>query len=105
MQSAIHILNLPVVYTPLWQTPFTVNELSLFFNVPPTFSRCFLQLLNEKWRYEQGNFLEMRAAAAALCEPKLLKRKEHAKETLPTLDKITTSISGATGRTSERNEF
>jgi hypothetical protein len=62
------------------------------------------RLLNEMAQWE-GNFLEMRAAAAALCEPKLLKRKEHAKETLHTLDKITTSISGATGRTSERNEF
>ena len=51
------------------------------------------RLLNEMVRWSEGNFLEMRAAAAALCEPKLLYRKEHAKETLFILDKMTRSIS------------
>jgi hypothetical protein len=53
------------------------------------------KLLREMRRWSRGNFLEIRAAASSLCEPRLLKHTEHAKETLLILDRITTSISGA----------
>jgi len=56
------------------------------------------RLLSEMQRWSQGNFLEMRAAAAALCEPRLLKQKECAKLTLGLLDRITASISSANDR-------
>jgi len=46
----------------------------------------------------------MRTAAAAKYEPKLRKQKEHSKKTLLILDRITTSISGAKGRTSDEFE-
>jgi hypothetical protein len=59
------------------------------------------RLLSEMDQWSRGNFLEMRAAAASLCEPKLLKRKEHSKETLLILDRITTSISGAKHRNTD----
>jgi hypothetical protein len=49
-------------------------------------------------RWSAGNFLEMRAAAASLCEPRLLKQKECAKQTLVLLDRITASISTANDR-------
>ena len=39
-----------------------------------------------------GNPLEQRAAAAALCEPRLLRRPEHAAAVLHILDEITASI-------------
>ena len=39
-----------------------------------------------------GNPLEQRAAAAALCEPRLLTRPEHAAAVLRILDEITASI-------------
>jgi 3-methyladenine DNA glycosylase AlkC len=58
-------------------------------------------LLSEMDRWSRGNFLEMRAAAASLCEPRLLKKKEHAKETLRILDQITTSISRAKKRNTD----
>ena len=56
------------------------------------------RLLNEMDRWSRGTFPEMRAAAAALCEPRLLKQTEHSKETLLILDRITTSIMGAKNR-------
>jgi 3-methyladenine DNA glycosylase AlkC len=59
------------------------------------------RLLSEMAKWSRGNFLEMRAAAASLCEPKLLKRKEHSKETLLILDRITTSISSAKHRNND----
>ena len=40
----------------------------------------------------EGNLLEKRAAAAALCEPRLLERKEDAQQVLEILDRITDSI-------------
>ncbi len=40
----------------------------------------------------------MRAAAASLCEPRLLKQKECAKQTLALLDQITASILSANDR-------
>jgi hypothetical protein len=60
-----------------------------------------VRLLSEMKRWSRGNFLEMRAAAASLCEPRLLKQTEHAKETLLILDRITTSISGAKKRNTD----
>ena len=59
------------------------------------------KLLSEMERWSRGNFLEMRAAAASLSEPRLLKQTEHAKETLLILDRITTSISGAKNRSTD----
>jgi hypothetical protein len=59
------------------------------------------RLLSEMVQWSRGNFLEKRAVAAALCEPKLLKRKEHSKETLRILDQITSSIVLANHRNSD----
>jgi 3-methyladenine DNA glycosylase AlkC len=56
------------------------------------------RLLREMERWSEGNFLEMRAAAASLCEPRLLKQKECAKQTLALLDQITASILSANDR-------
>ena len=57
------------------------------------------RLLSEMERWSRGNFFEMRAVAASLCEPQLLKQKEYAKQTLALLDRITASIS----RSNDRN--
>jgi 3-methyladenine DNA glycosylase AlkC len=59
------------------------------------------RLLSEMERWSQGNFLEMRAAAASLCEPRLLKQIEHAREVPLILDRITTSIAGAKNRNTD----
>jgi hypothetical protein len=48
-----------------------------------------------------GNPLEQRAAAAALCEPRLLTQREHAAAVLEILDGITASISQLTDRRSD----
>jgi hypothetical protein len=48
-------------------------------------------LLDEMAPWSTGNFLEQRAAAAALCEPRLLKNPEHTKCVLAILDAITAS--------------
>ena len=48
-----------------------------------------------------GNPLEQRAAAAALCEPRLLRRPEHAAAVLQILDGITASIPQLTDRKSD----
>ena len=48
-------------------------------------------LLDEMQRWSSGNFLEQRAAAAALCEPRLLKKPEHTRRVLAILDTITAS--------------
>jgi len=42
--------------------------------------------------------LEKRAAAAALCEPRLLRRREHAERVLHLLDQITASLLGIQNR-------
>jgi hypothetical protein len=55
-------------------------------------------LLTEMMRWSRGSFLEMRAAAASLCEPRLLIQAEHAIEVLIILDRITKSISCAKNR-------
>ncbi len=49
-------------------------------------------LLQEMARWSQGSRLEQRAAAAALCEPKLLHEKAHAERVLHILDAITGSL-------------
>ncbi len=56
------------------------------------------RLLREMERWSEGNFLEIRAAAASLCEPRLLKQKECAKRTLVLLEQITASISTTNDR-------
>jgi hypothetical protein len=48
-----------------------------------------------------GTPLEQRAAAAALCEPRLLRQADHARVTLQILDKITASVGHTGDRRSE----
>jgi hypothetical protein len=50
------------------------------------------RLLKEMQVWSKGNFLEQRAAAAALCEPRLLTDPTQAREVLRLLDDITASI-------------
>jgi hypothetical protein len=50
------------------------------------------RLIAEMHDWSQGTLPEQRAAAAALCEPRLLGRVEHARDVLWILDKITTSL-------------
>lgn len=56
------------------------------------------KLINEMKLWSQGNHFEQRAAAAALCEPKLLKQKEQVAGVLQILDNITQSIATAADR-------
>jgi len=58
-------------------------------------------LLVEMQSWAQGNFLEQRAAVAALCEPRLLKQPEHSRTVLSILDTITVSIQQAADRQGE----
>jgi hypothetical protein len=58
-------------------------------------------LLEEMKKWSYGNQLEQRAAAAALCEPRLLKEEKHAREVLLILDSITASIVRSDNRKSE----
>lgn len=58
-------------------------------------------LLAEMKLWSQGNLLERRAVAAALCEPRLLKQPEHAAAVLDLLDRITASLAGEAGRKSD----
>jgi len=58
-------------------------------------------LLTEMADWSRGNWLEKRAAAAALCEPRLLTRPQHARRVLQLLDEMTTSISTAEDRKSD----
>jgi len=53
----------------------------------------------EDWSH--GSLLEQRAAAAALCEPRLLRQLRHAERVLHTLDHITASLERVTDRRSE----
>lgn len=46
-------------------------------------------LINEMEKWADGNYLEQRAAAAALCEPRLLKDERTVQKVLAILDKIT----------------
>jgi HEAT repeat protein len=50
------------------------------------------KLLSEMRRWATGNDYERRAAAAALCEPVLLKREEDVRDTLAILDQITADL-------------
>ncbi len=50
------------------------------------------ELICEMEQWAEGNNYEKRAAAAALCEPKLLKQKEEVSKVLAILDKIMASI-------------
>jgi hypothetical protein len=58
-------------------------------------------LLTAMTKWAAGNPLEQRAAAAALCEPRLLKQPEHAAVVLRILDEITAPIPRATDRKSD----
>jgi len=57
-------------------------------------------LLREMERWSEGNLLERRAAAAGLCEPKLLREKKHVKRVLQILSEITASIEDVENRRS-----
>lgn len=59
------------------------------------------ELINEMEDWSNGNSYEKRAAAAALCEPKLLKQKEQVSKVLKILDRITESIIGIEDRKDE----
>ncbi len=50
------------------------------------------ELINEMEKWAQGNNYEKRAAAAALCEPKLLKEEKQVSKILRLLDRIMESI-------------
>jgi hypothetical protein len=54
------------------------------------------QLIDEMNTWCNGTFLEQRAAAAALCEPRLLTNPEHVRQVLAILDTITGSIEKST---------
>jgi hypothetical protein len=58
-------------------------------------------LLHEMDQWSRGNLLERRAAAAALCEPRLLGDPKFAREVLRLLDRITDSIRGERDRAGE----
>ncbi len=58
-------------------------------------------LLMEMVMWSQGTFLEQRAAAAALCEPALLREPVHAERTLQILDAITASVARCEDRRGE----
>jgi hypothetical protein len=59
------------------------------------------ELIKEMELWAEGNSYEKRAAAAALCEPKLLKQKEQVFRVLQILDTITYSIQDTTDRKDE----
>ncbi|HJS29333.1 MAG TPA: HEAT repeat domain-containing protein [Anaerolineales bacterium] len=58
------------------------------------------QLLAAMFEWSQGTPFEQRAAAAALCEPRLLVRPEHASAVLQVLDRITAALERAESRRS-----
>lgn len=58
-------------------------------------------LLAEMEGWSRGNWLEKRAAAAGLCEPRLLAKPEHARLVLRLLDDITASVAAAQDRKSD----
>ncbi len=58
-------------------------------------------LLKEAEKWSRGNLLEKRAAAAALCEPRLLKDPQVVKRVLAILDAITASFPALEERKSE----
>jgi hypothetical protein len=58
-------------------------------------------LLEEMASWSRGSPWEQRAAAAALCEPKLLIEEAHARKVLQILDEITVSVSTSAERKNE----
>jgi hypothetical protein len=58
-------------------------------------------LLRAMETWSQGNPYEQRAAAAALCEPRLLREKRHARQVLAMLGAITGSIVGLPDRSGD----
>jgi hypothetical protein len=58
-------------------------------------------LLEEMASWSRGSPWEQRAAAAALCEPKLLIEEAHARKVLQILDEITLSVSTSAERKNE----
>jgi hypothetical protein len=63
--------------------------------------RSMERLLAAMRKWSRGAPLEQRAAAAALCEPKLLGRAEHTREVLEILDEITASVERSASRRSD----
>lgn len=59
------------------------------------------QLINTMQEWSQGTPLEQRAAAAALCEPRLLNQPNHARAVLQILDGITATIEQVADRRSD----
>lgn len=59
------------------------------------------RLLREMEKWSRGNCLERRAAAAALCEPRLLHDPSHVRRVFDILDAITASIASAEERREE----
>jgi hypothetical protein len=59
------------------------------------------QLVASMKEWADGTTLELRAAAAALCEPRLLKRKDHALAVLSILDHITSTVEQVPDRSDE----
>ncbi len=58
-------------------------------------------LLRAMEGWSKGNLLEQRAAAAALCEPKLLNEKRHVRQVLSILNAITASVPKVQDRKSD----
>ncbi len=58
-------------------------------------------LLDEMEAWQNGNRLEMRAAAAAVAEPRLLKQGEPARRALQIMDNITTHLAASEDRKTE----
>jgi hypothetical protein len=61
-------------------------------------------LLEEMKKWSKGNWREKRAAAAAVCEPRLLKDKRQVKGVLQMLDEITASLARNENRKSDEFE-
>ncbi len=59
------------------------------------------RLIEAMQEWSQGRPLEQRAAAAALCEPRLLKQADYARATLQLLDRITSSLEQSADHRSE----
>jgi hypothetical protein len=59
------------------------------------------QLITAMQKWSKGTPLEQRAAAAALCEPRLLGKPKHAKEVLRILDEITATFERVRNHRSE----
>ncbi len=60
-----------------------------------------VSLLEEMEKWSRGSPLERRAAAAALCEPKLLHEREHVGRVLEILDEITAGVRSVENRRNE----